>query len=141
MELNAFAQRHAWKFDEVGPSSPKHDHPHDWHDIFQDRFCLAMYEMNQHMSVLSSIIPQAQEYEEMMRRRTDQFLDREGVTAEQAVEECFRMKNEGNSKFQYFEYLAAAVDYRKFHALMLDFKEGRRNLTHWWTCLQLEEDD
>ncbi|CAJ1359921.1 unnamed protein product [Effrenium voratum] len=135
MELNAFAQRHAWKFDEVGPSSPKHDHPHDWHDIFQDRFCLAMCEMKQHMSVLSSIIPQAQEYEEMMRRRTDQFLDREGVTAEQAVEECFRMKNEGNSKFQYFEYLAAAVDYRKFHALMLDFK-ARASGSRAWLQLQ-----
>eukprot|EP00435_Cladocopium_sp_Y103_P073506 s42_g43.t3 len=73
MELNAFAQRHAYKFED--------DHPHDWYDIFQ-------------------------EYENMMRKRTDEFLHREGVTAEQAVEECFRKRNEGNSQFQYFESLA-----------------------------------
>ncbi|CAE7446087.1 XI-2 [Symbiodinium pilosum] len=118
MEINAFAQRHSGKFEDVGPGSPRHDHPHDWYEIFQER-----------------------EYEAMMRVRTDQFLAIEGVTAEQAVEECFRKRNEGNSKFQYFEYLAAAVDYRRFYALMLDFKEGRRNLTQWWNCLKLEDDD
>jgi len=115
MEINAFAQRYAPIFEDVGPGSPRHDHPHEWHDLFQ-------------------------EYEAMMRRRTDQFLENEGVTAEQAVEECFRKRNEGNSKFQYFEYLAAAVDYRRFYALMLDFKDGRRNLTQWWNCLQLQDD-
>ena len=115
MELNSFAQRHAQKFEDVGPCSPRHDHPHDWYDTFQ-------------------------EYETMMHKRTDEFLHREGVTAEQAVEECFRKRNEGNAEFQYFEYLAAAVDYVRFHSLMLDFKEGRRNLAQWWNCLQLQED-
>eukprot|EP00434_Breviolum_minutum_P005393 symbB.v1.2.004756.t1/scaffold242.1/size254583/3 len=115
MELNSFAQRHAQKFEDVGPCSPRHDHPHDWYDTFQ-------------------------EYETMMHKRTDEFLHREGVTAEQAVEECFGKRNEGNAEFQYFEYLAAAVDYVRFHSLMLDFKEGRRNLAQWWNCLQLQDD-
>ena len=72
------------------------DHPHEWHDLFQEgdwiglqrlRFCylLLTWHESTALAVVSSF---RQEYEAMMRRRTDQFLENEGVTAEQAVEEC-----------------------------------------------------
>ena len=39
----------------------------------------------------------------MMRKRTDEFLHREGVTAEQAVEECVLAKETGRFLGQAFE--------------------------------------
>eukprot|EP00930_Biecheleria_cincta_P104029 TRINITY_DN96172_c0_g1_i1.p1 TRINITY_DN96172_c0_g1~~TRINITY_DN96172_c0_g1_i1.p1 ORF type:complete len:157 (+),score=27.96 TRINITY_DN96172_c0_g1_i1:30-473(+) len=113
MELDSFAKRHASKFEIRGPNSSS-EHEHEWFEAFK-------------------------EYETMLDQRSNAFLASEQVTAEQAVAECFRAKDEGNSKYKYFEYLAAAIDYERFHVLMLDFKTGRRDLTRWWECLQLQE--
>eukprot|EP00933_Yihiella_yeosuensis_P079314 TRINITY_DN9178_c0_g1_i2.p1 TRINITY_DN9178_c0_g1~~TRINITY_DN9178_c0_g1_i2.p1 ORF type:complete len:153 (+),score=31.95 TRINITY_DN9178_c0_g1_i2:61-519(+) len=111
MKLNDFAQKYAKQFEVVDG-----EHPHEWHEWFQ-------------------------EYAEMLDGRIDAFLASESVTAEQAVAQCFTAVENGKEKYQYFLYVAAALDYQRFYELMLDFKSGRRDLSRWWTCLAVPDGD
>merc|ERR1712228_476037 len=90
------------------------EHPHEWHDIFR-------------------------EYEAMLDKRVEAFLASEGVTAEQAVADCRLAKAQGKDHYIFFEYLAAAVEYEKFYAMMLEFKMGKRDVSQWWKCLATHE--
>mmetsp|Transcript_107322 Transcript_107322/g.308832 ORF Transcript_107322/g.308832 Transcript_107322/m.308832 type:complete len:142 (-) Transcript_107322:233-658(-) len=104
-QLNSFVAKHAHKFEDLADSDD--EHRHEWHDIFL-------------------------EYERMLNDRVEAFLKAEGVTAEQAVEACRRAKAEGKEDYQYFEYLAASVDYQRFHRVMLEFKHHERDVPQIW---------
>mmetsp|Transcript_108753 Transcript_108753/g.314017 ORF Transcript_108753/g.314017 Transcript_108753/m.314017 type:complete len:137 (+) Transcript_108753:95-505(+) len=104
-QLNDFVASHAPKFDDV----QDWEHRHEWHDSFL-------------------------EYEDMLHHRVEAFLRAEGVTAEQAVQACKVARAAGNKDYRFFEYLAAAIDYQKFHAVMLEFKSGKRDVSKWWKC-------
>lgn len=107
MELDTFVRRHAKEFDHPDEG----EHLHEWHDAFR-------------------------EYERMLSNRVEAFLRSEGVTTEQAVAACEHARQSGHEEYKYFEYLAASIDYQRFHSVMLEFKAGTRDVSCWWRLFQ-----
>lgn len=112
-QINHFVERHAHKFDD--PPTDGSGYPLDWYAIFR-------------------------EYEAMISRRCEYFLQCEGLTAEEVVTSMLAEEDQGK-KFKSSEYLMAAINFEMFLSLMLDFKRGVKDVSRWWEVCAEEGSD
>lgn len=112
-QINHFVGKHAHKFDD--PSTDGSGHSLESFSLFQ-------------------------EYESMLSKRCEHFLESEGVSAEEVVDSML-MEEEQGKKFKSSEYLMAAIDFEMFVSLMLDFKTGAKDVSRWWEVCEEEQND
>lgn len=112
-QINSFVGKHAHKFDDANADG--------------SGYSLELYTI-------------FKEYETMLSTRCEHFLQSEGLTAEEVVNNMLEEEDEGRV-FKSSEYLTAAINFESFVSLMLDFKSGEKDVSRWWEICQDESNE